>query len=56
MFNDKVKHKGDCMMEVIIKDKIISFKELEQNIFKYICQCGCEMARIILEDNDKEWC
>lgn len=54
MFNDKVKHKGDCMMEVIIKDKIISFKELEQNIFKYICQCGCEMARIILEDNDKE--
>ena len=46
--------KEGCMMELIIKDKIISFKELEQNIFKYICQCGCEMARIILEDYDKE--
>lgn len=42
------------MMEVIIKDKSISFKDLEQNIFKYICQCGCEMARTILEDYDKE--
>jgi len=42
------------MMELIIKDKIISFKELEQNIFKYICQCGCEMAKIILQDYDKE--
>ena len=41
-------------MELIIKDKIISFKELEQNIFKYICQCGCEMAQIILENYDKE--
>lgn len=42
------------MMELIIKDKLISFKELEQNIFKYICQYGCEMAKIILEDYDKE--
>jgi len=42
------------MMELIIKDKIISFKKLEKNIFKYIYQCGCEMTRIILEDNDKD--
>lgn len=41
-------------MELIIKDKITSFKELEQNIFKYICECGCEMARIILEEQDQE--
>ena len=42
------------MMDLIIKDKIISFKDLEINIFKYICQCGCEMARTILEEYDKD--
>jgi hypothetical protein len=42
------------MMDLIIKDKIITFKDLEINIFKYICQCGCEMARTILEDYDKD--
>lgn len=52
--NCQEKHKGDCMMESIIKEKNISFKELEQNIFKYICQCGCEMTRTILEDYDKD--
>jgi hypothetical protein len=36
------------MMDLIIKDKIVSFKYLEKNIFKYICQCGCEMACTIL--------
>jgi len=46
--------KEGCMMELIIKDKSISFKELEKKIYKYICQCGCEMAQIILEDYDKE--
>jgi hypothetical protein len=42
------------MMDLIIKDKIVSFKDLEKNIFKYICQCGCEMACTILEEYDKD--
>ena len=53
MLIDKKNTKEGCMMKSIIKDKIISFKELEKNIFQYICQCGCEMTRTILEEQDK---
>ena len=41
-------------MNTIVKEELISFKELEQKIFKYVCELGCEITRIILESYDKE--
>ena len=41
-------------MNTIIEEKLISFKELEQKVFKYVCELGCEITRIILESYDKE--
>ena len=46
--------KGDCMMNSIVAEKLISFKELEQKVFKYICELGCEITRIMLESYDRE--
>ena len=42
------------MMSTIVEEKLISFKELEQKVFKYVCELGCEITRIILECYDKE--
>ena len=41
-------------MNTIVEEKLISFKELEQKIFKYVCELGCEITQIILESYDKE--
>ena len=41
-------------MNTIVEENLISFKELEQKVFKYVCELGCEMTRIILESYDKE--
>lgn len=41
-------------MESIVEEKLVSFKELEQKIFAYVCELGREITRIILEDYDKE--
>jgi hypothetical protein len=46
--------KGDCVMSTIVDEKLISFKELEQKVFKYVCELGCEITRIILESYDDE--
>lgn len=42
------------MMDTIVGEKLISFKELEKKIFKYVCDLGCEITQIILESYDKE--
>lgn len=42
------------MMNTIVEEKLISFKELEQKVFKYVCELGCEITRIILESYDAE--
>lgn len=42
------------MMNTIVEEKLISFKELEQKVFKYVCELGCEITRIILESYDDE--
>ena len=42
------------MMNTIVDEKLISFKELEQKIFKYVCELGCEITKIILENYDDE--
>lgn len=41
-------------MSTIVDEKLISFKELEQKVFKYVCKLGCEITRIILESYDDE--
>ena len=41
-------------MSTIVDEKLISFKELEQKVFKYVCELGCEITRIILESYDDE--
>lgn len=41
-------------MSTIVEEKLISFKELEKKVFKYVCELGCIITRIILENYDKE--
>lgn len=41
-------------MESIVEERLISFKELEQRIFDYVCTLGREITQIILERYDKE--
>lgn len=42
------------MMNTIVEEKLISFKTLEQKIYKYICTYGEELTRILLEKYDEE--
>lgn len=41
-------------MNTIVEEKLISFKELEQKIYKYVCDLGCEITRMMLETYDAE--
>ena len=41
-------------MDTIIKEKGLTFKELEKNIFKDICTIGQEMTRAFLEQYDRK--
>ena len=41
-------------MKTIVEEKLVSFKTLEQKIYKFICAYGAELTRIILEENDDE--
>lgn len=41
-------------MTSIVGEKLVSFKELEEKIFTYVCQMGCELIRLILEKYDDE--
>lgn len=40
------------MISNSVNEKMISFKELEKKIFKYVCELGCEITRSILEAYD----
>ena len=42
------------MMNTIVNENLISFKELEIKIFDYICELGREMTQIMLERYDAE--
>ncbi|MFR6171720.1 MAG: ISLre2 family transposase [Blautia sp.] len=42
------------MMKTIVEEKQISFKELEQKIFSYVCELGREITTAMLEAYDKE--
>ena len=37
-----------------LAEKEISFKELEQKVYKYVCELGCEITKMILETYDDE--
>lgn len=41
-------------MKTIVEEKLISFKTLEQKIYRYICTYGTELTRILLESYDDE--
>ena len=41
-------------MNTIVNENLISFKELEQNIFSYVCELGREMTKILLESYEKQ--
>ena len=41
-------------MKSIVEEKLVSFKELEQKIFQYVCELGCEITRALLETYDRE--
>lgn len=42
------------MMKSIVEEKLVSFKELEQKIFKYVCELDREMTQFMLEAYDEE--
>ncbi len=42
------------MMDTIIKDNQISFKEFEQEIFRYACNLAVEITRMMLESYDRK--
>ena len=37
------------MMKSIVEEKLVSFKELEQKIFDYVCEMGRDITRIMLD-------
>ena len=41
-------------MNTILAENLVSFKELEQKIFAYVCELGREITQIMLESYDKE--
>ena len=41
-------------MKSIVEEKLVSFKELEQKIFNYVCELGREITRTMLESYDDE--
>ena len=41
-------------MKSIVEEKLVSFKTLEQKVFKYVCELGREITRIMLENYDGE--
>jgi hypothetical protein len=42
------------MMNTIVNEKVISFKELEQKVFNYVCEVGQMMIQTILESYDEQ--
>lgn len=42
------------MMNTIVEEKGLTFKELEQKIFNYVCDLAVSMTKIMLEEYDRE--
>lgn len=41
-------------MKSIVEEKLVSFKTLEQKVFRYVCELAQEITRIMLENYDTE--
>ena len=41
-------------MSTIVEENLISFKEVEQKIFNYVCELGREITQLMLENYDRE--
>ena len=41
-------------MKSIVEEKLVSFKTLEQKVFRYVCELAQEITRIMLESYDAE--
>lgn len=41
-------------MKSIVDEKLVSFKEIEKKVFAYVCELGCELLRMMLEQYDAE--
>ena len=41
-------------MDTILIDNLISFKEIEKKIFKYVCEIARDLTRELLEEYDRE--
>ena len=41
-------------MKSIVEEKLVSFKTLEQKVFRYVCELAQEITRILLENYDAE--
>ena len=41
-------------MNPIVKENLVSFKEVEKNIFDFVCELAREITRTMLESYDKE--
>jgi hypothetical protein len=55
MFNDQEKlTKEGCMMNIIVAEKVMPFKDLEKKVFEYSCEIGRMMLKIILESYDEQ--
>lgn len=42
------------MMNTIVTEDLVSFKELEEKIFAFVCELGREITQIMLESYDKD--
>ena len=42
------------MMKTIVEEKPISFKELEQKIFSYVCELGREITTAMIRNWQRE--
>jgi hypothetical protein len=54
MLIDKKNTKEGCMMNTIVTEKMISFKELEKKVFDYVCEMGRTIIQVILECYDEQ--
>ena len=45
--------KGNYQMNTIVKENEITFKQLEQKIFNYVCEFGRELTKTLLEKQDE---
>ena len=41
-------------MSIIVNEQLVSFKELEQKIFNFVCEFGRELTQVMLESYDRK--